>query len=103
VSAGDPARVVRAYFTAINEHRYHAAWLLVGGGTAGQSAGTSYQQYVAGFAGTLRDRVTIVSTSGDVVTARLRAVQDNGTTKMYSGTYTVSGGIITYSDVHQTG
>jgi hypothetical protein len=41
-----------------------------------------------------------VSTKGDVVTARLRALQDNGVIKIYEGTYTVNNGIIVASDVH---
>jgi serine/threonine protein kinase len=100
--AGDPAAVVREYFAAINHHRYRLAWKLVGGGTQGQSDGTSFQQFEAGFAGTLLDRVTIVSTSGDTVTARLRALQDDDTVKFYQGTYTVTNGIILESNVQQT-
>jgi serine/threonine protein kinase len=99
----NPAQVVRAYFAAINEHRYLRAWTLVGGGTSGSSNGTSYQQFRAGYDGTLRDSVKILSTSGDVVTARLWALQDDGVVKVYEGTYTVTGGIITSSDVQQTG
>jgi serine/threonine protein kinase len=98
----NPAEVVRAYFAAINEHRYLRAWMLVGGGTSGSSNGTSFQQFRAGYDGTLRDSVKILSTSGDVVTARLWASQDDGVIKVYEGTYTVTGGIITSSDVQQT-
>jgi serine/threonine protein kinase len=96
----DPAAVVRAYFTAINEHRYLRAWQLVGGGTSGSSAGTAFPQFRSGYAGTLRDKLTVLSTNGDTVKARLRALQDNGVIKIYEGTYTVSGGIIITSDVH---
>jgi hypothetical protein len=103
VSAGDPAQVVRAYFAAINQHRFQLAWTLVGGGTSGQSSGTSFRQFVAGYAKTQHDRVTIVSVSGDTVTARLHALQDDGQVKIYAGTYTVSGDIITGSDVQLTG
>ncbi len=95
----DPAAVVRAYFAAINEHRYLKAWQLVGGGTSGSSAGTAFPQFRNGFAGTLRDTVKIISISGDTVTARLRALQDNGVLKIYQGSYTVANGIITASDV----
>jgi hypothetical protein len=97
--AGDPAAVVHEYFAAINEHRYLRAWQLVGGGTSGSSAGTAFPQFRNGFVGTLRDRLMVLSTKGDVVTARLRATQDNGVVKIYQGTYTVTGGIIVASDV----
>jgi hypothetical protein len=101
--AEDPAAVVREYFAAINQHRYLRAWQLVGGGTSGSSSGTAFPQFRNGFAGTLRDRLMVLSTKGDVVTARLRALQDNGVTKIYEGTYTVTDGIIVASDVHQVG
>jgi serine/threonine protein kinase len=94
-----PAAVVRAYFAAINQHRYMRAWQLVGGGTTGSSAGTAFPQFRNGYVGTLRDNVRILSTNGDVVTARLRALQDNGVIKVYQGTYTVTNGIIMSSDV----
>ncbi len=96
----DPAAVVRAYFAAINQHRFLEAWQLVGGGTSGSSNGTAYPQFRAGYVGTLRDKLTIISINGDEVTARLRALQDDGVVKIYQGTYTVIGGIITASDVH---
>jgi serine/threonine protein kinase len=95
----EPAAVVRAYFAAINQHRYMRAWQLVGGGKAGSSAGTAFPQFRNGYLGTLRDTVRILSINGDVVTARLRALQDNGVLKIYQGTYTVTDGIITASDV----
>jgi serine/threonine protein kinase len=101
--AGDPARTVRDYFAAINRHRYRVAWVLVGDGVSGNSAGTSYQKFVAGYAGTARDKVTILSTSGNKVTARLAALQANGTVKTFQGTYTVVNGIITAANVQQTG
>jgi serine/threonine protein kinase len=97
--AEDPAAVVRAYFAAINEHRYLRAWQLVGGGTSGSSNGTAFPQFRNGYVGTLRDKLTVLSTKGDVVTARLRALQDNGVIKIYEGTYTVANGIIVASDV----
>jgi serine/threonine protein kinase len=102
VSASNPARVVREYFAAINHRRYRVAWFLVGNGTAGKSNGTSFKQFEAGFAGTSVDRVTILTTRGDVVNARLTAVQTSGAVKIYQGTYTVTNGIIINSDVQQT-
>jgi Protein kinase domain len=92
---GSPAATVRAYFAAINAGNYQQAWQLVG------KRGPSYQAFANGFAGTSHDTVTILSTSGDVVDARLRAAQTNGAVKVYQGTYTVAGGVITSSNVQQ--
>jgi len=44
-----------------------------------------------------------VSVRGDVVTARLVALQADGTFKTYQGTYIVDNGVITKSDVAQVG
>jgi serine/threonine protein kinase len=92
-SPGTPAQTVRAYFSAINSRDYQRAWQLIG------AKGGTYQAFVAGFAGTSHDTVTILSTSGDVVTAKLTAAQTNGTVKTYQGTYTVTNGVITATDV----
>ena len=94
-ASADPARTVRDYFWAINHHEYLAAWRLGGGSE-------SFKAFRTGFAGTLHDTVTILSTSGDVVTARLVATQVNGTVKTYEGTYTVTNGVISSTDVQQT-
>jgi hypothetical protein len=97
-SASDPASVVNAYFAAINAGDYPTAWAL-----GGSNTGSSYAEFVAGFATTSNDAVTILSTSGDVVTAQLVAQQDDGSTKTFEGTYTASGGVITSFHVEQTG
>jgi hypothetical protein len=97
-SPGDPASVVNAYFAAINSGDYATAWTL-----GGSNTGASYSEFVSGFATTSNDTVSIQSASGDVVTAQLVAQQDDGSTKTFEGTYTVSGGVITSFDVKQTG
>lgn len=97
-SPGDPASVVTAYFAAINAGDYGQAWAL-----GGSNTGSSYSEFVSGFATTNNDTVTVQSTSGDVVTAQLVAQQDDGSTKTFEGTYTVSGGAISSFDVQQTG
>jgi hypothetical protein len=94
-----PAGVVQAYFADINAHRFARAWRL----NAADHGSESFQQFVAGFTGTKLDKVTIVSTSGNVVSIRLAAAQDDGTVKTYQGTYTVVNGAITTTDVQQTG
>jgi hypothetical protein len=45
--------------------------------------------------------VTILSVSGNVVTARVAALQTDGTLKTYQGTYTVNNGVISQFNVHQ--
>jgi serine/threonine protein kinase len=90
----DAARIVREFFTLINEQRYFAAWQLT-------PKTQSYQAFAAGYIGTEHDALTIESVSGNVVTARLAAKQNDGTVKHYQGTYTVTGGVISSADVQQ--
>jgi Helix-turn-helix domain len=93
-----PTTALRAYVAAINGHDYARAWRL-----GGHNTGGSYASFVSGFNGTAKDKLTIVSVSGDVVTARLSARQTDGTVKTYQGTYTVHHGVITGFDVLQVG
>jgi serine/threonine protein kinase len=93
-----PSGTVRAYFAALNAHNYVKAWDL-----GGRNTGSSYVGYVNGFGTTAKDTVTIVSVSGSVVTARITAVQTDGTVKTYQGTYTVNKGVITQFNVRQVG
>jgi eukaryotic-like serine/threonine-protein kinase len=89
---------VEAYIAAINDHDYARAWDL-----GGRNTGLSYANFVQGFDGTASDNLTIVSVSGDVVTIRLYATQADGTVKHYQGTYTVSHGVITRSQIRADG
>ncbi len=93
-----PAATVQAYFAAINRHDYGRAWDLGGKNTA-----SSFSQFENGFAGTASDNLTVVSVSGGVVTVKLVATQTDGTVKDYGGTYTVDQGVITGSNIKQTG
>ena len=93
-----PAATVRAYVAAINGHHYARAWRL-----GGRNAGGSYAGFVSGFSITARDTLTIVSVSGDVVTAQLTAQQTDGTIAAYQGTYTVDHGVIVGFDILQVG
>jgi hypothetical protein len=88
---------VRAYYAAINHHRYARAWRL-----GGRNTGQTYHAFVSGFAGTAQDTVTIQSVSGNTVNAQLSAQQTDGTVKTYQGTYTVTNGVITVFNVQQT-
>jgi serine/threonine protein kinase len=92
--ATGPATIVREFFAAINRQHYYAAWQLT-------DKTTPYATFAAGYAGTDHDYLTIVSVNGDVVTARLAAVQTSGAVKHYEGTYTVTNGVISSADVQQ--
>jgi hypothetical protein len=83
---------------AINAHDYGKAWNL-----GGRNLGQSFTTFVQGYSGTAHDDLTILSVSGNVVTAQLTATQTDGTVKTFRGTYTVSNGIITHFDINQTG
>lgn len=87
---------MRAYFAAINHHKWQIAWRLSG------ETGT-FAQFRAGFRGTMHDTVRIQSVDGNVVTASLTAAQTDNTVKYYTGTYTVTNGVITAKQVTQTG
>ena len=87
-----PVGTVRAYYAAISGHRYSRAWEL-GGKNSGR--GLSFSQFKAGFSLTKADQVTILGHAGDAVTARLAAVQTDGSVKKFVGKYVVSHGVIT--------
>jgi len=93
-----PAATVGAYVAAINGHDYALAWWL-----GGRNTGMSYPSFVSGFSTTVRDSLTIMSVSGDVVTARLTAQQIDGSVDTYEGTYTVDDGVIIGFHVRQVG
>jgi hypothetical protein len=96
VRPASPASTVRMYFTAINDRDYARAWRL-----GGDNSGSTYTGFVRGFGTTKHDSVTIVSVSGNVVTARVTALQADGTVRTYQGTYGVSHGVITKFDIRQ--
>jgi len=93
-SAANPARTVREYFAAINHRRYLIAWRLT-------DESETYATFKAGYAGTAHDTLKVLSTSGNVVTGRLVALQANGTVRTYQGTYTVTNGVISSTDVQR--
>jgi len=97
-SPSGPAAVVLSYFAAINGKAYATAWRL-----GGSNFSSSYSSFANGFSTTASDTVTILSVSGSVVAVRLAAQQTDGTVKMYQGTYTVTGDVITSSNIQQVG
>jgi hypothetical protein len=89
-----PAATVTAYFAAINKHDYRRAWKL-----GGDNSGLSYRAFMAGFAGTTLDIVHILHVRGNVVTVDLTEELADGTKKSFTGTYTITNGAITSSNV----
>jgi hypothetical protein len=91
---------VDQFYQDITDHNYPAAWAL-GGDNIG---GTDYNGWVAGYATTVS--ITLSNWSewdGNQVQSTLTALQSDGTIKTYTGTYTVSNGVIVSADIIQTG
>jgi serine/threonine protein kinase len=97
-AAASPQAVVRAYFAAINAHRWRKVWNL-----GGKNFSTTYGQMVAGYRSTARDVLTSVHAHGHLVTVRLKAHQTNGTVQTYRITYTVRNGVITKAHTTRLG
>ncbi len=91
-AAATPAGTVQAYYAAISRHQYLRAWNLGGKNSGG---GLTFSQFEDGFSTTKADKVTIVSHAGDAVTARLAALQTDGSVKDFLGKYVVENGVIT--------
>jgi hypothetical protein len=101
VAPGDTAeaRTVVAYYDAINRRDFATAWSLGGSRIAG---GGGYAKYVEGFATTSWDTVTVTDVRGSTVSVVLSAVQTDGSRRTFSGTYTVSGGVLAGSHMTRT-
>ncbi|CAL9538167.1 hypothetical protein [Streptomyces sp. enrichment culture] len=91
-----PEATVTAYFDAINNRDFAAAWEL-----GGKNLDQDYDSFVAGFATTQRDDLTVTGTSGDDVSVTVVAWETDGTQTTFEGTYTVSGGVITSADMRE--
>lgn len=91
-----PAEVVTAYYAAINAGDFRTAWEL-----GGRNLSSSYDAFVAGFDGLERDDLTVLGTSGSRVEIELDAVQTDGTTKSFAGTYTVRHGEIVAASIRE--
>lgn len=81
--------MVIEFYDAINAQDYASAWKL-----GGDNLGASYDSFARGFAGTAHDNLTITGTQGDMVLVHLEALQDDGSTKVYDGSYIVHNGAI---------
>jgi serine/threonine protein kinase len=94
----DPAAVVEAYYQAVNNQNYAAAWAL-----GGYNLSPNYAAFVQGFASTAGDTVAVEDTSATTAAIQLTATQSDGSQKQYSGTYTVVNGVITAASVSTVG
>ena len=92
--------VVQQFYQDINDGDYSAAWAL-GGDNIG---GSNEAVWAAGYDTTVSVSLGTFSAFGsDQVQASLSALQSDGTTNTYEGTYTVSGGVIVAANIVQTG
>ncbi len=85
-----PATVVRRYVAAINARDYGIAWDL-----GGRNLGDPYDRFVAGFAVTDHDRLTVLRERGARVAVRLVADECGGRRQQtFEGDYVVRNGSI---------
>jgi hypothetical protein len=92
--------VLAQYYQDITDHNYSAAWAMGGSNVSG---GVGYDAWVAGYATTAS--ITMYNSSNwgsGEVTTYLSAVQADGSTRTYYGTYYVSNGVITSASIAQT-
>ena len=91
--------VVMQFYQDLSNHDYADAWSL-GGDNIG---GSDYNGWAAGYATTASITVTSYGTWSDgTVWADISALQTDGTTRTYSGTYTVANGVIVSASITQT-
>ena len=91
--------VVMQFYQDLSNHDYADAWSL-GGDNIG---GSDYNGWAAGYATTASVDVTSYGTWNDgTVWADISALQTDGTTRTYSGIYTVANGVIVSANITQT-
>ncbi|MCC0093921.1 hypothetical protein K7B10_03775 [Streptomyces flavotricini] len=92
----DPGDVVEEYYQDLVNRDFAAAWELGGRNIAH----TSYAKWVAGYDTTASISLGSANTvDAGRVRVLIRALQTDGTLRMYEGTYTVSGGVIVGAEV----
>jgi hypothetical protein len=91
--------VVMQFYQDLTNHDYADAWAL-GGDNIG---GSDYNSWITGYATTASITVDSYGTWDDgTVWADISALQTDGATRTYSGTYTVARGVIVSADITQT-
>ncbi|MER6666971.1 hypothetical protein ABT256_20685 [Amycolatopsis japonica] len=86
------AQTVIAFYDAINRRDFPTAWNLGGQRLA---KGGTFASWSSGYATTSWADVTVRTVSGNTVYVDLSARQTDGSLRTFSGSYTVSGGVIT--------
>jgi len=92
--------VVSAYYGDIESGNYAEAWSLLS--PSMQASLGPYSAWVAGYQTTQQTAVSEVSQAGDTVTVSITAQQTDGSTKSYTGDYTVDNGKITSAQLTQS-
>ena len=93
--------VVDQFYQDITDHNYAAAWAL---GGSNLSHGAGYESWVSGYSTTTASITLYDQTDwgSGTVHAYLSALQLDGSTRTYVGTYTVSNGVIVSANIAQT-
>lgn len=86
------AQTVIAYYDALNRGDFPTAWNLGGQRLA---KGGTLASYAKGFATTSWAALTVTNVRGNTVYVDLSARQADGSMRIFAGSYTVSGGVIT--------
>jgi hypothetical protein len=94
VTAGAGA-VITGYYQAVNNHDYAKAWQI---NSAAHSI-SDYTHFVQGFSSTQQVTVTITNVIGDVVYVQIASLHKDGTTRYFSGSYTVQNGMIVVANI----
>ncbi|MFI0904704.1 hypothetical protein ACH4TE_14350 [Streptomyces sioyaensis] len=95
-SPEDASAVVKEFYQDINARDFTAAWDL-GGKNIG---GSSFSRWVSGYNTTVYISLSAVNAEDTgKVRATLNATQNNGSVKVFHGTYTVSDGAIVSADI----
>ena len=94
-----PADIVAAYYAAVSARDYNRAWDL-----GGKNLGASFPDFSAGYASTARDIITIghAPAVDGQVPVRLLAFTTQGQAQLFTGTYTVDGGVITAGQIAES-
>jgi hypothetical protein len=91
-----PASVVYAYYTAVNDREWPKAWALSGQLT--EVDGAAYSHWIDGYACTVRDHVTSITTHGSEVVVGVRAEESGGVIQTYRFSYVVRDGALTHPE-----
>ena len=90
--------VVNQYLSDLNSGDYADAWNLGGDSISG----SGYDAWAAGYSATSNMSWSAEDLGDGVVAVNLTADQTDGSTSTYTGTYTVSNGVIVSADLTQT-